>query len=204
MNSRLYRQRLSGDNVVVLDDFLDFAVCSKLLYEFSRYNWKPSEIATLVPQRQLEQTRVPARNSMTVTAGKWSVRAESILRRIERSLEKQFSIVTSRLEEWQVTRYMKREYYDFHLDCGYWKRDPAGERRRTVLIYLDSPLQGGGTFFRALNLKIPAVAGRIVVWNNLLSNGNCNHAMIHAGLPVIRGIKTILITWERERKYLRK
>jgi prolyl 4-hydroxylase len=43
--------------------------------------------------------------------------------------------------------------------------------------------------------------GRLLVWNNLLPNGNCNHAMVHAGLPVTDGSKTILTTWERERRY---
>jgi prolyl 4-hydroxylase len=41
----------------------------------------------------------------------------------------------------------------------------------------------------------------LVAWNNLLPNGNCNHAMVHASLPVTAGSKTILTTWERERRY---
>jgi prolyl 4-hydroxylase len=203
MMSCLERLRLCEDNLLVRDDFLAPAACSRLLSELSRCEWKPSEAALVSPHGHYRQGSVPARTSLTVAAGKWPPRVEAILRRIEQLLEKQIGIVIGRLEEWQATRYKKGEKFDFHLDCGCWHKHPAGERRRTILIYLDHPLEGGSTFFRALNREISPVAGRIVVWNNLLPNGNCNHAMVHAGLPVIRGAKTILTTWERQRKYTR-
>jgi hypothetical protein len=47
-------------------------------------------------------------------------------------------------------------------------------------------------------LYIRPVQGRLVVWNNLLPDGHCNYAMMHAGLPVKKGVKIILNTWIRQ------
>ena len=103
-----------------------------------------------------------------------------------------------------MTRYAKGQGFDFHLDCGCWGQDVSGERKRTILLYLEKPAGGGTTYFRALNLEVQPVVGRLVVWNNLLPNGNCNHAMVHAGLQITAGSKTVLSTWEREKRYFRE
>jgi prolyl 4-hydroxylase len=204
MRPRPNNHQLTENNVLVRDDFLDPAARRQILDELGRCQWKASETVNLKSKGQRGRKQDSGRVSMTVTAGEWPTNIVFGLGRIEQSLARQFGIVGERLEEWQATRYMAGDSFDFHLDCGCFAKDPAGERRTTIMIFLDRPLQGGGTFFRALNLEIKAVAGRIVLWNNLLANGNCNHAMIHAGLPVIRGVKTILITWERQRRYARK
>jgi len=68
-----------------------------------------------------------------------------------------------------------------------------------VIIYLEPPQRGGETFFRALNYKIKPETGKLVIWNNLLPSGKPDYGMIHAGLPVLEGSKTILVTFERQR-----
>ncbi len=193
------KRRPKSERVIVKDCFLKPALCARLLQQMEKHNWQRSHTVKLPIYGAATEEMTSARTSSTIESGGWSLTAHSIIRQIEASLERELGIRRFRLEEWQVTRYLKGDFYDFHLDCGCWRKEPAGERKRTILIYLDTPQEGGDTFFRALNLRIPAAKGRLLIWNNLLRNGNCDHAMIHAGMPVIRGRKTILATWERER-----
>lgn len=123
-----------------------------------------------------------------------------VLATIEERLSHLLATSRNRFEEWQATRYGKNDRFDYHVDGGNWERTAAGERKRSIVIYLDTPIQGGQTHFRALNKTIEPKAGRVLIWNNLLSTGKCNFAMIHAGLPVEEGTKTILVSWERERQ----
>jgi prolyl 4-hydroxylase len=124
------------------------------------------------------------------------------LRAAETRLAQQSDIRTQCLEPWQMTRYRRGTSYDYHLDCGAWARHPSGERQRTVMLVIQAPRQGGATHFRALARTVRPIVGRLVVWRNLLPNGDCDHAMIHSGRPVWQGCKTILTTWERQRPYV--
>ncbi|HEV8366188.1 MAG TPA: 2OG-Fe(II) oxygenase [Gemmatimonadaceae bacterium] len=109
------------------------------------------------------------------------------------------NISAARFEDWQAVRYRCGGKFDYHLDAGLWSSEPAGERVWSVIVYLDTPLAGGATTFKQLGLKVQAVAGRLLLWKNLLSDGTPNPWMLHRGAPVRRGRKTILVTWIRER-----
>jgi prolyl 4-hydroxylase len=124
-----------------------------------------------------------------------------IIARIERRLTRLLACDPARFESWQATRYGKGGRFNYHVDGGYWKRSAAGDRKRTYLLYLDRPQNGGETHFRALNITVSPKPGRLVVWENLLPSGQCDHAMIHSGLEVRKGTKTTLVTWERERLF---
>jgi prolyl 4-hydroxylase len=124
------------------------------------------------------------------------------MRRVELSLADLLCLDLKSLEPWQMIRYRRAGAYDYHLDCGAWSGHPSGERAQTVMLILEQPKRGGATHFRALARTIRPLAGRLVVWRNLLPNGACNHAMIHSGRPVWQGRKTILITWERQHPYI--
>lgn len=192
---------LAAQSLVVLDDFVPLPICQRMLREVASGDWVPSGVAAVPGARRRSPLKDTGRSSSTLIAcySPWMRKA---LRSIERSLFTLFGIRTSHLEPWQVTRYARGDAFDYHLDCGAWRGHPSGERQRTILVYLEQPAQGGATHFRALHRRISPVAGRLVVWNNLLANGNCNHAMIHSGCPVWQGHKTILTTWERERRYI--
>jgi hypothetical protein len=147
-------------------------------------------------------TAATGRNSSTLIAAGLGPSVVQELRKLEKSLKEVFAIEPINLEPWQLTRYKLGEAFDYHLDCGYWKNHPSGERRRTIIIYLQQPLRGGSTHFRGLNLEISPQVGRLVLWHNLLPNGNGNHAMIHCSQPVSQGCKVVLTTWEHEAPYV--
>ena len=133
---------------------------------------------------------------------KWfSGRLNRMLRQIETRLQKLFALEIANLEYWQATDYSRLGKFDYHLDAGYWGAHYAGERILTFLLYLNTPLKGGGTHFRALDVTVESKAGRLLVWDNLFPNGDCNHRMIHSATPVLSGKKTTLVTWQRQKKF---
>ena len=70
-----------------------------------------------------------------------------------------------------VIEYENGVQYSAHTDCFAGREN---DRIFTLLVYLDS-LEGegnGGTEFPLLNLTSPAIKGRVVLWKNLISNGD--------------------------------
>ncbi len=110
-----------------------------------------------------------------------------------------FSLNPLALETWQALRYAPGGKFEIHHDGGVFGPEPSGERVYTFLLYLHSPKEGGQTYFPALDLLVPATAGKLLVWNNLLPDGTPNQLLRHAATPVRRGRKLALTTWSRQR-----
>jgi prolyl 4-hydroxylase len=192
---------LEDQNIVAVDGVLPASICRRIVAGSLAGIWAPSTIAGRGAKQVYGHRPQGGRNSLTLCEHNHPAWMARCLDDLAETLRCSLGIRPRNLEPWQVTRYIKGQWFDFHLDCGCWYDHPSGERKRSVLLYLETPKRGGTTVFRALNVEVKPAAGRLVVWNNLLPNGNCNHAMVHASLPVTEGSKTILTTWERERRY---
>lgn len=190
---------LPARSVIVRDAFISPAECASILRELDHSYWHSSAIINKRTGRVRLEVQERYRGSTTSHQEWFSARLNATVRRIERRLAKQFGCDPSALEPWQATRYEKGGRFDYHVDGGSWKTSPAGERKRTYLLYLVAPDAGGETHFRALDILVRPEPGRLVAWTNLLPSGDCDYGMIHAGLPVRRGTKTTLVTWERQR-----
>lgn len=86
--------------------------------------------------------------------------------------------------------------YDFYVQTG-----GAGQRTWTAMIYLNRPDDGGATRFKKINKTVQPEAGKLLVWNNLLTTGQPNPATLHQGTKVRRGSKYVLTKWFRERPW---
>lgn len=73
-----------------------------------------------------------------------------------------------------------------------------GQRHRTVIAYLAAPEAGGETEFPVLSLRVPSIRGQLLCFDNLLADGKLCRTSLHAGLPVIQGVKWICTLWIRE------
>jgi len=186
------------NSVTVVDAFLMPGTCDALLAIGAAGDWLPSTVAR---RDGTELGGGRSRSSLSLQQPDLRSLARDQFEAIEAELSTRYSIAASHLEPWQLTRYRRGDRFDYHLDCGAHGNHSAGERRRTILIVIEEPLAGGATHFRALDKRISPHRGRLLVWNNLLPTGRCNHAMIHAGRPVWRGRKTILTTFEHELPY---
>ena len=67
----------------------------------------------------------------------------------------------------------------------------------TVLIYLNTPEEGGGTHFPDLNLTVMPELGRAVMWPNVLDVKPTvtDMRLYHKALPVTKGVKFAVNFW---------
>lgn len=84
--------------------------------------------------------------------------------------------------------------YDFYLHTS-----GSGQRTWTAMIYLNEPEDGGATRFKTIGKTVQPETGKLLAWNNLLSDGRPNPATLHQGMKVRRGTKYVLTKWFRER-----
>ena len=124
--------------------------------------------------------------------------------RIEQRLARLLNLPMSHGEGLQILHYLPGQEYEPHFDWfdpeqpGYDAITAVGGQRiASVVMYLNTPLQGGGTAFPELRLTITARRGAAVYF--AYEGGDQNS--LHAGLPVQRGEKWIATKWLRERPY---
>jgi hypothetical protein len=77
----------------------------------------------------------------------------------------------------------------------------AGNRARTLCVYLNEPEAGGETAFPVAGVTVEPQAGSAVVFDNLLPDGSPDADSLHAGLPVERGEKWLATLWLRQGHY---
>ncbi len=107
-----------------------------------------------------------------------------------------------------VLRYQPGEEYRPHRDYmppGGVERDrpEAGNRLRTICAYLNDVEAGGATAFPIAGTEVAPLAGRAVIFDNLRDDGSPDPDSLHAGTPVLRGVKWLATLWLRQRSYRR-
>jgi prolyl 4-hydroxylase len=190
------RARLETERLVWIDDFLDPEECAAVLDELHFAWWWPS---TLVDPTSGSRYRTARRQSETTTQWWFVPPLLDLVAGIEARLHETLAVDPLALETWQGTRYGPGGRFSPHVDAGLDGAGPAGDRRLTVLLYLDEPAAGGETAFPCLGLAVRAVPGRLLVWANLLPDGSVDRTMLHASRPVERGTKATLVNWARQR-----
>ena len=91
----------------------------------------------------------------------------------------------------------------FYTDQPYWKGEQkrGGQRSWTAMAFLNEVEEGGHTFFSEIGASIEPKPGVLLVWNNAKPDGTPNLDTLHAGTPVIKGMKYVLTKWYRTRKW---
>lgn len=191
-------RELRNNNIFVFDKFISKRLCTNLLLSIDDNLWTNSLVVCPDKESGYLEHLSPIRTSKSLYENLFTDRVKELVADVESKINVNTHLKFATKEGWQLTKYGYEEKFEFHLDCVVREDDPAGQRDKTIMLYLMSPEQGGETFFRALNLYVSPLQGRLVVWDNLLPNGNCNYAMMHAGLPVKKGLKVILHTWTRK------
>lgn len=127
-----------------------------------------------------------------------------LVQTIEQRIAGLLDIPVDHGEGLQILHYLPGQEYEPHYD---WF-DPSqpgfsavtargGQRIASVVMYLNTPEEGGGTGFPALGLTVTALRGSAVYF----AYDTGDTASLHAGLPVLRGEKWIATKWLRERPY---
>ncbi len=85
---------------------------------------------------------------------------------------------------------------DFEKFCAL-----SGNRTWTFMIYLNDVTAGGATRFKLLDKTFQPEVGKLLCWNNRLADGGVNHATLHHGMKVRKGVKYVITKWYREREW---
>lgn len=91
----------------------------------------------------------------------------------------------------------------FHPNTSYWdfEMGRGGQRSYTTMAFLNEVEEGGTTDFTELGMSIEPKPGVLLLWNNADLEGLPNHKTIHAGTPVVKGVKYIFTKWYRAEKW---
>jgi len=125
--------------------------------------------------------------------------------RIEQRLASLLGVPVNHGEGLQILHYLPGQEYEPHYDWfdpeqpGYAAiTATGGQRIASVVMYLNTPEQGGGTAFPEIGLTVTARRGSAVYF----AYEGDDRSSLHAGLPVLRGEKWIATKWLRERPYM--
>lgn len=127
-----------------------------------------------------------------------------LIERIEQRIADLLAIPVSHGEGLQILHYQPGQEYEPHFD--WFNPDQpgfstvtarGGQRIASVVMYLNTPEEGGGTAFPRIGLTVTAMRGSAVYF----AYDTGDEASLHAGLPVLKGEKWIATKWLRERPY---
>ena len=180
----------------VLEGILDEAECTGLI-ELARPRLQRALTVDDHGKQQVDQRRTS--EGMFFTLGELP-----LIEQIEQRLAGLLGVPASHGEGLQILHYLPGQEYQPHFDwfdpelAGFEAitRD-GGQRIASVLMYLNTPEQGGGTAFPELGLTVTARRGCAVYF----AYEGGDRSSLHAGLPVIRGEKWIATKWLREQPY---
>ena len=134
---------------------------------------------------------------------------DPFVRKLQRRLDDLLGIDPSYGETIQGQRYLPGQQFQAHCDwfpgdTAYWEEEKrtGGQRSITAMAYLNAVEEGGATAFPHLGVSIEPTPGALLIWNNADPEGNPNPWTIHAGMPVVRGVKYIITKWYRSRRWL--
>ncbi|MEO7051462.1 MAG: 2OG-Fe(II) oxygenase [Rhodanobacter sp.] len=180
----------------VLEGVLDEAECTSLI-ELARPRLQRALTVDDEGKQQVDQRRS--------SEGMFFMIGESpLIRQIEQRVAQLLAVPASHGEGLQVLHYLPGQEYEPHFDwfdpelAGFASITKAGGQRiASVVMYLNTPEQGGGTAFPELGLTVTARRGSAVYF----AYEGGDRSSLHAGLPVVRGEKWIATKWLRERPY---
>lgn len=180
----------------VLEGMLGEAECAELI-ELARPRLQRAMTVDDNGKHQVDQRRTS--EGMFFSLGELP-----LVRQIEQRLADLLGLPANHGEGLQILHYEPGQAYEPHFDWfdpelpGYETiTRSGGQRIASVVMYLNTPEQGGGTAFPELGLTVTARRGSAVYF----AYEGGDQSSLHAGLPVLRGEKWIATKWLRERPY---
>lgn len=188
--------QMRSPRVVVFGGLLSADECAQLI-ELARPRLARSETV----QEATGGTEVHAART---SRGMFFRRAETeLVARIERRIAALVNWPLEHGEPIQVLHYQPGAQYEPHYDYF----DPAqpgtpkilergGQRVGTLVMYLNTPVRGGGTTFPAVGLEVGATMGNAVFFS--YDRPHPATKTLHGGAPVVEGEKWVATKWLRE------
>ena len=146
-------------------------------------------------------------NAARSSQGMFFTRGEHpVIQRVEARIAELVNWPIENGEGLQILRYSNGAEYKPHYDYF----DPAkpgsaptlkrnGQRIGTLVMYLSTPIKGGGTSFPDANLEVSAVKGNVLFFS--YDRPHPDTKTLHGSVPVIEGEKWAAIKWLREKRF---
>jgi len=185
--------------ILVLEGFLSHDECDALV-ERARPRLTRSETV----QTQTGGSEV---NDARTSEGMFfEVGEDALCRRVEARTAALMRWPLENGEALQVLRYGPGAQYLPHYDY-FDLNEPGtptilargGQRVGTLICYLNTPAEGGGTVFPDVGLEVSAIKGNAVFFS--YSRPLASSLTLHGGAPVVAGEKWVLTRWVRERAF---
>ncbi len=203
----LVRKRLSANpaayeiasgkaEIFAVGDFMSADECARMITLID---------ATAEPSKAFDSEYAQAyRTSYSGDVDPW----DPFVMKIQRRIDDLLALPPEYGETVQGQRYLPgqefKNHFDwFHPNSSYWAAENkrGGQRSYTAMVFLNEVEEGGTTDFPSLGLSITPKPGVLLAWNNATAQGAPNEWVLHAGMPVIRGVKYIITKWYRTRKW---
>ncbi|MDO4705389.1 MAG: 2OG-Fe(II) oxygenase [Comamonadaceae bacterium] len=187
--------------VVVLDGLLTPAECDEIIALA-----KPHMRRSLTVDNQSEEGG-DSLNASRTSDGMFFDRGQApVISALEARISRLLNWPVENGEGLQVLRYGPgaeyRPHYDY-FELGQPSTEAllsrGGQRVGTLLIYLNTPPEGGGTTFPDAGLEITAQQGMAVFFS--YDRAHPSTLSLHGGAPVISGEKWVATKWLRERVF---
>ena len=191
----------NAPTIVVEDDVLSPALCERIISLATNKGLGDNLII-----RDGKYIKDEARTSKS---SYFSYGDNDILDSVIEALSGMCGLPPTRLEPVSIQRYQPGQEYKPHYDAFLpdekgkmpksAKVKEGGNRCVTMITYLNSVQDGGGTVFPVLGFAIQAVQGRVIMFGNLDEHKIPHPSSLHMGLPPENGDKWILTFWFREK-----
>jgi prolyl 4-hydroxylase len=133
---------------------------------------------------------------------------DPFIKKLQRRIDDLLGVDPATGETIQGQRYLPGQQFQAHTDwfpanTPYWEQEKArgGQRSITAMAFLNPVEEGGTTDFPRLGVSIEPRPGALLIWNNADPEGVPNPWTIHAGRPVVKGVKYIITKWYRARRW---
>lgn len=191
---------INSPRLMVFDDFLSEAECDALVKDAKA----KMEDSTVIDPITGKFVKHPERTSRGTH---FEHQSSDVVIAIESRINKIFGFTTKQQEAIQILQYALGGEYKAHFDF-FSPSDASskaliaegGQRLATLIMYLNTPKDGGSTDLPNLGLSIRAKKGTALYFENVTQQGEVDERTLHAGMPVIAGEKWIATKWLRERE----
>ena len=188
--------------VLILENLLSESECKELIQLAKNNKMDQSQV---VSDKSTSDYDLDSRNSFQV----WmDAKTNPILSKLSKKSQEITGYPYANQEMVQIVKYETGGKFDAHFDscvqpdsiCQEMNRK-AGERRTTLLVYLNDDMEGGETEFVEIGKKIKPSPGKAILFHSTNEKDQTIHQSKHRGCPVTKGEKWIATIWSHSLPY---
>lgn len=177
-----------------ISNFLSKKDCETIIKMIDQNKTRSSVAGSGTSKSTYQETRTSSTSNLDLN--------NPTIKRVHKRIAKYLDLDITRGEALQGQLYEPGQYFKPHTD--YFEGDTyinhclgSGNRIHTLMIYLNSPEEGGETNFPNLEISYKPKRGKAISWPNMV-DGQVIPDMLHEGSEVKKGKKYIITSWWRE------